>query len=367
MFLKKLQIQNFRNHANTSLSFKHRLIFFIGDNGEGKTNLLEAISFLAYTKSFRENNEQEILCWNQNNFFLRGEFETNQETMLLEFGYECHPQKRKRIKVNQEVIKKQSDALGIFQCVVFAPPDLQIIDFGHEVRRKFLDTFLCSFDREYTDSLAKYQKAIKQRNAVLKKNHFDKHEIVIWNNILLQENEIIVQKRYNEIEHLSKKFQTNLQLLSSGNDPFSFTYAPNVSTKEKYAEKLQANLQKDLALGYTTSGAHRDKIVIGDQDRDLVHFGSQGQKRSTVIALKTAVFQRIFELTGQKPVLLIDDVIRELDVKRREYFVDLISQCGQVFFTTTDLEGIQDYLGNLTVEKEVYKIQEGKAERWQID
>ncbi len=213
------------------------------------------------------------------------------------------------------------------------------------------------------NQLIEYNRLLKQRNSALKRENIPEREIVIWNEPLIERDFEIRQIREQTVARLTSYFEKNLNLLSQGKDPFRITYKPNVSSKEEHRERLARNLRKDIAIGYTSCGNHRDEIPIGFEDKDLSSFGSQGQKRSAVIALKTASFQMILEDTGEAPVLLIDDIIRELDVKRREYFVNLISECGQAFFTTTDLEGIKDYIGSLEMDKEIFVVENGKVSR----
>lgn len=361
MFLKRIYIQNFRNHLETDLIFNSRLIFFIGNNGEGKTNLLESISLLSYLKSFRESDQNQLLRWDSPFTFIRAEFESDGNENLFEYGIEKKDTKRKKLKLNGEEIKKISDYVGSFRSVILSPPDIHIIEFGNVERRKFLDSFISSTNRYYLKNLIEYGKLIKQRNAALKKEFILDKEVFIWDEQIIERDKEIRETRAKVVSKLSEYFEKNLSLLSQGKDPFFLNYKPNIISVDDHRERLVQNLRKDRAIGYTSCGNHRDELPIGFDDKDLSQFGSQGQKRSAVIALKTACFQMIRDETGEAPVLLIDDIIRELDVKRREYFVNLISECGQAFFTTTDLEGIQDYVGNLNVKKEIYFVESGKV------
>ncbi len=361
MYLRRIALQNFRNHEQTTLDFKSRLIFFIGNNGEGKTNLLESISLLSYLKSFRESDENQLLKWDSPFTFVRAEFEAGGEDFVFEYGIEKGQFKRKKIKINGEVIKKVSDSVGYFRSVILSPPDIQIIESGNVERRRFLDSFISSTNKSYLHHLIEYNRLLKQRNHALKKETATDKEIEIWNEPLIERDSEIRKIRSQTISRLNVFFEKNLNLLSQGKDPFHITYKPNVLSEENHRERLIGNLRKDRAIGYTSCGGHRDDIPIGFDDKDLSSFGSQGQKRSAVIALKTASFQMILEDTGEAPVLLIDDIIRELDVKRREYFLNLILECGQAFFTTTDLEGIKEYVGNLEIDKEIFVIQNGKV------
>lgn len=367
MYLKRLTLTNFRNHSNTSLEFSSPLIFFIGNNGEGKTNLLESISLLSYLKSFRESDENELLKWNTQNTFVRAEFEAGGDNYLFEYGIEQGSAKRKKIKINGKVLKKISESVGYFRAVILSPPDLKIIESGNIERRRFLDALISSTNRKYLNNLIEYNRILKQRNSVLKKEMISESEIEIWDEPLIIREEEIRIVRANFVKKLSTYFEKDLIQISYGKDRYSINYKPNVISKEEHRDKLKSNLRKDIAIGYTSCGNHRDDIPIGFDDKDISSFGSQGQKRSAVIALKTAAFKLIKEETGESPVLLIDDVIRELDVKRREYFVNLISDCGQAFFTTTDLEGIKEYIGSLPIEKQIFVVENGVARQLKSD
>ncbi|MCG9875256.1 MAG: DNA replication/repair protein RecF [Leptospiraceae bacterium] len=358
MILKRIVLKNFRTYKDLSLEFHSRLIFFIGDNGEGKTNLLESISLLSFLKSFRGNSDDEMLMWNENTFYI-GSLCQADDDFKLEYGFEKEPIRRKKIKLNNDIFKKQSDAFGLLPCVVLSPKDLIIIEGSHAERRKFIDSLISLLHKPYLDELLEYNRILKQRNITLKKQFNDLKMIDVYNSMLADKDESIRNKRKEIIEELNFHYQKALGNLSGGKDNFTLIYKPNVDSKEKFLEKIQTNYQKDIRLGYTTVGSHRDEIFIGRDDKDILEFGSQGQKRSSVISLKTASFELIRKKIGTDPILLIDDVIRELDIKRREFFVDLIRECGQAFFTTTDLEGIQDYIGNLDESRQIYHVKNG--------
>ncbi|MCG6191629.1 DNA replication/repair protein RecF [Leptospira sp. FAT2] len=362
MFLKHLTLQNFRSHEELSLDFDSRLIFFVGDNGEGKTNLLEAICMLSWLKSFRESEDSNLIRWGSENYFLRGKIKENQKESVLEIGFTVKPSVKRKLKFNQEEVKKRTDLIGKFITVLLTPMDLKIIEGGPAERRKFIDAFISSFDPYYLDSLLEYNKILKHRNALLKTGTSDASHLSIWDRKLIEKGVLILNKRKEIVGELNSYYQTNLDKLSGGRDGLELTYKPNVRDEAEFSEKIGRNLGRDLRLGYTSVGIHRDDLFIGTADRDITEFGSQGQKRSTVIALKAATFNYYKNVLNTTPVLLIDDVIRELDVKRREYFVDLVINAGQAFFTTTDLEGIQDYVGKLEDQKQIFMIRQGTVQ-----
>lgn len=359
MFLTHLTLQNFRSHEELSLDFDSRLIFFVGDNGEGKTNLLEAICMLSWLKSFRESEDANLIRWEASNYFLRGRIKDKQKDSVLEMGYTSKPAVKRKLKFNQEEVKKRTDLIGKFITVLLTPMDLKIIEGGPAERRKFLDAFLSSFDPFYLDCLLEYNKILKHRNALLKNGNADSSQLSVWDKRLIEKGSIILEKRKSIVSELNSYYRSNLDKLSGGKDGLELLYDPDVNDEIEFAEKLHRNLGRDLRLGYTSAGIHRDDLFIGADSRDITEFGSQGQKRSTVIALKAATFNYYKEVLDTTPVLLIDDVIRELDVKRREYFVDLVVNAGQAFFTTTDLEGIQDYVGKLEDQKQIFLIKNG--------
>lgn len=209
------------------------------------------------------------------------------------------------------------------------------------------------------DSLLEYNKVLKHRNKLLKERNVSKQELEPWDKMLIERGVYISKEREKSIQNISKYFNENLSKLTGDKDSLDLYYLPNVIDSNKYAERLIEKREIDLRLGYTSVGIHRDDIFIGKGDLDLTAFGSQGQRRSAVIALKTSIFHFIKDQFGISPILLIDDVIRELDIKRREYFVNLLMECGQVFFTTTDLDGIKDYLESLSGNIQVFKVKSG--------
>ncbi|HMV44562.1 MAG TPA: DNA replication/repair protein RecF [Leptospiraceae bacterium] len=359
MFLSKLKLLNFRSHEDIQLQFKSKLIFFIGENGAGKTNIIEAINLFATLKSFRDNSDEELINWKQSHYFVKGEFSSEETNKVIEIGYSKGEALKRKVKLNGDVIQKKQDIIGEMRAVVFSPVDLKIIDGGPSERRRFIDGFISTVNRNYFANILDYNKILKHRNTLLKKKDFSQSELLPWDQLLVKKGTDISKERARVIAGLDIIYRENLSKLSGNKDDFHITYKPNVSLEEDYAKKLSERISRDTHLGYTSVGIHRDDIFVGRDNKDIIEFGSQGQKRSTVIALKTSQFQFIQKEIGEAPILLIDDVIRELDVKRREYFVSLLMDCGQAFFTTTDLEGIQDYIGNLQESKEVFLIQDG--------
>ncbi|PJZ66896.1 DNA replication/repair protein RecF [Leptospira wolffii] len=359
MFLRSLRLLNFRNHEQVSLEFHSRLIFFVGENGEGKTNLLEAISMISWLKSFRESEEGNLIRWNSDGYYIKAEVDRDGKRESYELGFSKKPVSRRKLKYNQEEVKKRSELVGKFLTVLMTPLDLVIVEGGPSERRRFLDSLLSSIDLSYLNDLIEYNRILKQRNALLKSGSSDLGLYEVWNQKLIEKGMSIFRKRKDFIEDFDPIYREDLKKLSGGRDNLVLEYRPSFTDEEHFRAVLARNLSRDRKLGYTSVGIHRDDLFVGEDNRDIMDFASQGQKRSTVISLKSAAFQYYRNRLNRTPILLIDDVIRELDVKRREYFVDLVLNSGQAFFTTTDLEGISDYVGRLEDEKQIFTVKNG--------
>ncbi len=360
MFVKSLKLQNYRSYNLLDLEFHSKLIFFIGENGAGKTNILEAINQFATLKSFRDNSDEELVNWDSDFFYIKTEFEKNQDSTSLEIGYSKNESIKRKVKLNGSLIQKRQEAIGELKTVVFSPSDLIILEGGPSERRRFIDSFISIVNKNYYIEILEYNKVLKQRNALLKKPNLKLEEVLPWNKLLYEKGIQVFEYRKEYIEKLNFYFQTDIERLSGNKDIFQIVYKPNVEDYSTFEQGLINRFRRDIQLGYTTSGIHRDEIFIGREDKDILEFASQGQKRSTVISLKTAQFYITKNETGESPILLIDDVIRELDVKRREFFVELLMNAGQTFFTTTDLEGISEYVGKIEQPKEIFAV-EGKS------
>ncbi len=358
MFIKKLKLLNFRSYQNLELEFGSKLIFFIGENGSGKTNILESINQFATLKSFRDNPEEELINWKENFFYIKLDFVKENFDNKIEIGYSKEDSSKRKVKLNQNQVKKKQEIVGELKTVIFSPNDLSILDGGPAERRRFIDTFISIQSKNYYSQISEYNKILKQRNFLLKKKNIDQKEFSPWNKLLKDRAEIVFEFRKDYILRINEIFKKDLFKLSNGKDQFEIIYKPDFQSYSEYEEILKSKLAKDIQLGYTSVGIHRDQIFIGTNGKDITEFGSQGQKRSTVISLKTSQFHIIKSESNLSPILLIDDVIRELDVKRRELFIELIKEAGQTFFTTTDLEGIKDYLGSLENEKEIFEVKD---------
>ena len=354
MFLREIILKNFRNHLDVKLNFNSNVIFFLGNNGQGKTNLLEAISFFSTLRSFRSVSEKQILNWDCSHFYLQASYNFLSKSNKIEFSFLKSNQSKKQIKFNNEVLKRRTDIIGKFLTLVFSPSDLKIIEEGQIERRKFLDSFISSIDFNYLQNLVEYNKILKHRNSLLKNPSLKLNELDFWDEKIVKSGILIFYKRYEIIKILQCSFLDYIRVLSKKTDNFILEYKPNITSEENFFKKLKDNINKDLKLGYTTSGIHRDEIFIGNKKNDLTSFASQGQKRSSILALKLAAYNYYKKYQNLNPILLIDDILNELDFNRREIFLDMIFDAKQAFFTTTNLDSFEKLRHN---NLEIYNIQ----------
>ena len=357
MFIKKLILKDFRNYSESEIDFSARLIFLTGNNGQGKTNILEAVQMFSILKSFRENSDEELIRWSADTFYAACLLNSENREKKLEIGYS--KKKKKKFKINSEEIHRKTEFIGEFLTVLFSPSDLKIIEGGPADRRKFLDSVLCASDRNYLQNLLEYNKLLKQKNAALKSGSRNFRELNIWDKMLSQRIITVANIRNEALQKIRISFQEAVRRISGNKDIFDIQYIPNIPLDQSPEEILMRKREVDLRVGHSTAGIHRDEIFIGKDGMDLLAFASQGQKRTAVLSLKGSQIQFLKDRSGEDPILLIDDVIRELDASRREYFIDLILSSGQTIFTSTDLEGIEDYIKKLGERTQIFHIENG--------
>ena len=365
MFLKELFLKNFRNHRDVHLDFHSQVVFLLGENGQGKTNLLEAISFFSTFKSFRSATENQILNWEASSFYLKALYNFSAKQNQIEYSFLKSITSKRKIKFNQELIKKRTDWIGNFLTVIFSPADLKIIEGGQSERRNFLDSFISSIDKNYLADFIEYNKILKHRNSILKTKNIKQSYLDFWNHKLIETGLKLKKKRQSIVEDLKSLFIEKIQILSSKEDIFTLSYLPNVEDRRVFEEKLKENLNRDLRLGYTTCGIHKDEIFIGMENRDLNSFASQGQKRSSILALKLSAYDYYKKTEKLEPILLIDDILNELDWRRRSIFLEMIFDVQQCFFTTTDLKDFES-LKNSQKSLEIYKIQKNEITKEEL-
>lgn len=349
MFLNKISLLNFKNHASLSLPFSKKINCFIGKNGAGKTNILDSIYYLCLTKSYFSSVDQQNILFGQDFFRLDGEVvktagsrggdPAGTEKFII--TYKLPPNKRKELTVNDQIIGRLSNHIGGFPCIIISPDDSQLILGGSEERRKFLDGTISQINRQYLEWIILYQKILTQRNAALKRFNetikVDRNLIETYDRQLIPLAEGIHQARQVVVAKLQPIFQSFYKDISLEREMVSFSYSSQLNDKP-IADLLQDNFQKDVLLARTDAGIHKDDMEFFLGQNKMKKFGSQGQQKSFIISMKFAQYELIKQSKGYAPFMLIDDIFDKLDNDRSRQLIDLIAsdRFGQIFLTDTD-------------------------------
>lgn len=366
MVLKKLKLVNFRNYAEEEIAFHPGLNILFGQNGQGKTNILESLYYLALTKSFRTNIDQNLVLNNAQFFRIEGNFTTDSNRKLVS-SLSFSGTQGKRLKVNTQKVPKFSDYIGTIPLVLLAPSDLEITQGGPFQRRKFLDIMLSQSSKLYLHHLLQYRRALKQRNLILQDGgEIDKATLESWEATLIQHGTVLIEKRRGAIAELDSVVKQFYTKLSGKEDKVKIVYqssVPVVSEKtlsEIYEQALAQNRERDRQLQSTGIGPHRDDMLLLINGKSLRWMGSQGEHKTFIISLKMAEYQYLQEVRNNLPLLLFDDIFGELDSNRIGNMIQSLSQIGQVFITTTSphfFGKVENWQG----DSSFYEIMDGKV------
>lgn len=366
MFLKHLKLINFRNYINFDSSFSNAVNIFIGNNAQGKTNLIEAIYIIGASKSFRRIEDDNLIR-------IGSEFATIQANVQKgdlnrDIAFQLLSNRRKQIVVNNKKIHKTSDYIGNLNVTLFSPEDLFLIKGDASFRRRFIDTMLCQTDSVYMNNLIQFQRILKQRNVMLKEiRSGDKKRNLLepWNDQLCAFSSEIIKKREEsaiKINEIAKKVQNminNDELLST--HYLNSLYQDQSSTRHSYCDDFKQKLQdierEEIGRGTTLIGPHRDDLEIKINDLSARFFGSQGQQRSAAISLKMAEVEYIRSIKQEYPILLLDDIFSELDDTRKRYLLNYLNQDIQLFLAGTRKQDFQPLLDH----GQLYYIDNGVA------
>ncbi|MCB9234006.1 MAG: DNA replication/repair protein RecF [Bacteroidia bacterium] len=340
MYLKTLQLTNFRNYEELTLDFEPGITCITGNNGEGKTNVLESIHYLAMTRGWSSQSEKYSLKDGETYFMVEGKW------MLGDpFYVQCNfvTGKGKKILLNNVPLPRMSDHIGRIPLVVVLPNDTQLIDGSPSVRRKFVDGFISQYDQSYLVALIHYEKCLTQRNALLasflERGTFDADQLLPWNLQLARSGQEIFSKRTAFLEDFTPIFKDYFKRIVSDKETPTLTYSSQVTENraEAWADLFAKHQQRDRFAGRSTAGIHKDDFVFEIDGQPVRNFGSQGQQKTFVISLKFAQYEILEARTGKAPVLLLDDIFDKLDVHRLGQIAQILDQTvqGQVFITDT--------------------------------
>lgn len=357
MYIRNIMILNYRNYNQLSMELGKNVNVFMGNNAQGKTNILEAIYYCGFAKSHRTNKDKELVRWGEENAYIsvsigRKRLDKKIDISILKDG-------RKAIKVNSNKINKIGELVGIFNVVMFSPEDLRIVKESPGIRRKFLDMEICQLNKKYYYNLVQYNKVLNQRNVVLKNRNFDLSMLDIYDTQLSEFGEYIIKERLKYLSNLNEHGNIVHNEITSGKENIEFKYISSIKDLDNIKSSLmtafEKNRDKDKEKKNTSVGPHRDDFSILLNGVDAKSYGSQGQQRTAVLTIKFASLRIIKELTGEYPVLLLDDVLSELDFNRKRYVLSSIKDI-QTIITCTGIEDLTNYLDD---KAKVFRVVEG--------
>ncbi|MGO1818627.1 MAG: DNA replication/repair protein RecF [Senegalia sp. (in: firmicutes)] len=364
MHVKSIKLINFRNYNGIKVFLNPNVNIFLGENGEGKTNLLESLFIASSGKSFRTNRDKELINIDKNEAYIAVELIREDSEKKIEIKLDNNSPKR--VKINGVEQDKISDILGILKAVIFSPEDLKIVKEGPSYRRNFLDQEITQMKPLYKSILNDYNRVLTQRNNLLKVIPYDKKKrkmLFVWNKQLIELGSRIIIFRKSFIDRLIPIAQEIHKSVTNGVENLDLSYQPTFDINEldkkiimkNFEELLIKNEDSDIEKGSTSLGPHKDDIEIKINDKDVRIFGSQGQKRTTVLSLKLAEVELIKDETDENPILLLDDVFSELDKNRRKYLVSRFSKLQTIITTNDDINDLEVD----KINKKTYYIKDG--------
>jgi DNA replication and repair protein RecF len=358
MHLRSLTLNNFKNYEFVEIELSSKINCFAGANGVGKTNILDAIHYLSLTKSFFNSIDSVNIRHGEDYFIIQGEMIRNGDEDRLYCAFQ--KQKQKTMKRNGKEYKKLSEHVGNYPVVMISPADSSLITEGSEERRKFMNKIISQYDAVYLDSVIQYNKAILQRNRLLKDfktSNIDGDMLAVWDAQLVKHGAYIYDARKKLIDELKPVFQEYYSLISSSKERVKLEYISHLNDGD-FEKTLADSLKKDLYLEYTTVGVHKDNLALEMNGFPIKTIGSQGQQKSFLTALKLAKFDYIKRMSGYPPMLLLDDIFDKFDSERVEQIIRLVnsSMFGQIFITDTHCNRLQDILSLHNAEYKLFNI-----------
>lgn len=365
MYLKSLNLSNFKNYSEIDVEFSPRINCFVGDNGVGKTNILDAIHYLSLTKSYFVNVDSVNIRHGNDYFIIKGVFNDSDKDEEVICGLQRG--KRKMFRRNGKEYSRISDHIGRYPVVMLSPADNNIITDGSEERRKFMNNVISQFNRDYLNDIITYNKALKQRNRLLKDyatgGKFDRQMLELWEQQMLGPAKNIYDSRSGFVEEIIPLFQQYYDHISDMREKVKLKYKSQLS-KQSMKELFDRNVEKDRIMRFTTSGIHRDDLILEMDGFPIKEIGSQGQQKSYLVALKLAKFEYIRDKGGMKPILLMDDVFDKFDENRVAQIIKLVSEnrFGQIFITDTHSDRMRAVLSEINIEYKLFTIDQGIRE-----
>jgi len=360
MHLHKIVLHNFKNYLEAEFDFSAKINCFVGNNGVGKTNLLDAIHYLSFCKSYFNPSDTQNIRHDGDFFAIHGNYCRMNDTVEQ---LQCIQKKnqRKKFLFNKKEYERLADHIGQFPLVMISPSDRDLINEGSDLRRRYIDSVISQFDKFYLDDLINYNKALNQRNTLLKsfaeKRYFDPESLEIWNEQMVGLGTNIYQRRKSFLEEFIPLFQHYFRFISGGKEQVDLIYQSQL-IDGSIRDLMKQAVDRDRAAQFSTVGIHKDDLEFLMDGYSLKRYASQGQQKSYVIAIKLAQFEFTRMTNGFKPILLLDDIFDKLDDYRVQQLIRLVSEnsFGQVFITDTQEENIRKIFDPLEIEHKIIRI-----------
>lgn len=362
MILTRLTLLNYKNIAEATLSFSPKINCFVGSNGEGKTNVLDAIHFLSFTRSATNTVDTLNIRHGEEMMMLSGTYDLEGVEETFTCGQRLH--QKKVFRRGQKAYKRMSEHIGLLPLILVSPNDNELILGGSEERRRFMDMVISQYNATYMASLLRYNKALMQRNALLKEENAEEQGDMmdIYEQMMAQEGEYIYKERARFINELIPVFQHYYDRISAQHEQVGLTYTSHCQ-RGPLIEVIRRDRQKDLAVGYSLHGIHRDDLVMTLGDYAIKKEGSQGQNKTYLISLKLAQFDFLCQTGSRtKPILLLDDIFDKLDAQRVEQIISLVAEdnFGQIFITDTNREHLDRILERSSGDYKIFQVKGGE-------
>lgn len=359
VFLKKISIINYKNILDKEYELDPKINCFVGDNGVGKTNILDAVYHLSMGKSYFNVKNDQLINRGKDYMLVDGVFELNNKNESIVFSLKIG--EKKVLKRNGKPYKKFSNHIGLIPVVLISPYDNDLINEGSSERRKFIDSIISQNDKEYLINLIAYTRVIQNRNRLLKQYNrsvdFDLDTIKVYDDQIYKLSEPIFKARDKFIKEFTPLVLEKYKHISDDKEKISIEYKSDLINNH-IENLIKDSFQKDVILQYTSVGLHKDDFVFNIDENRIKRFGSQGQQKSFLIALKLAQFDYLKNETGNSPILLMDDVFDKLDLMRVKRIVEIVNSTnfGQLFLSDTDKERIEKVLSSLNLSSKIFEV-----------
>ena len=359
VFLKKISIINYKNILDKEYELDPKINCFVGDNGVGKTNILDAVYHLSMGKSYFNVKNDQLINRGKDYMLVDGVFELNNKNERIVFSLKIG--EKKVLKRNGKPYKKFSNHIGLIPVVLISPYDNDLINEGSSERRKFIDSIISQNDKEYLINLIAYTRVIQNRNKLLKQYNrsvdFDLDTIKVYDDQIYKLSEPIFKARDKFIKEFTPLVLEKYKHISDDKEKISIEYKSDLINNH-IENLIKDSFQKDVILQYTSVGLHKDDFVFNIDENRIKRFGSQGQQKSFLIALKLAQFDYLKNETGNSPILLMDDIFDKLDLMRVKRIVEIVNSTnfGQLFLSDTDKERIEKVLSSLNLSSKIFEV-----------